>query len=130
MVATHGIPETIVTDNGSVFTSSEFQHFMDMNGITHLTTALYHPASNSLAERAVQTIKTVLKKMTSSNIDDKLDCFLFQYSITPHTTTSRSPAKLLLGKRPRSHLDVLRKNVTDRVSNKQKRQKREKTEEP
>ena len=39
MFATHGIPETGVTDNASVFTSSEFQHFMDMNGIKHLTTA-------------------------------------------------------------------------------------------
>ena len=65
MFATHGIPETIVTDNGSVFTSSEFQLFMDMNGIRHLTTAPYHPASNGLAEQAVQTIKTGLKKMTS-----------------------------------------------------------------
>ena len=118
MFATHGIPETIVTDNGSVFTSNEFQHFMDMNGIRHLTTAPYHPASNGLAERAVETVKTGLKKITSSNIDDKLDRFLFQYRITPHTTTGRSPAELLMGRSPRSHLDVLKPNVTDRVSNK------------
>ena len=39
MFATHGIPETGVNDNGSVFASSEFQHFMDMNGIKHITTA-------------------------------------------------------------------------------------------
>ena len=123
MFATHGIPETVVTDNGSAFTSNEFQHFMDMNGIKHFTTAPYHPASNGLAKRAVQTLKTGLKKMIAGNIEDKLARFLFQYRITPHTTTGRSPAELLMGRRPRSHLDLLRPNVTDRVSNKQERQK-------
>ena len=94
--ATHGIPETIVTDNGSVFTSKEFKHFTDMNGINHLTTAPYHPALNGLAE----TLKTRLKEMTVGNIEDKLACFLFQYRITPHTTTGHSPAELLMGRRP------------------------------
>ena len=53
---------------GSVFTSKEFNHFTDMNGIKHLTTAPYHPAWNGLAERAVQTLKTGLKKMTAGNV--------------------------------------------------------------
>ena len=96
---------------------------MDMNGIKHLTTAPYHPASNGLAERVVQTLKTGLKKMIAGNIENKLARFLFQYRITPHTTTSRSPAELLMGRRPRSHLDLLRPNVTDSVSTKQERQK-------
>ena len=87
MFATHGIPETIVTDNGSVFTSKEFQQFTDMNRIRHLNMALYHPASNGLAEWAIQTLKTDLKKMTVGNIEDKLALFLFQYRITPHSTT-------------------------------------------
>ena len=123
MFATHGIPETIVTDNGSVFTSKEFQQFTDLNGIKHLTTAPYHPASNGLAERAVQTLKTGLKKMTTGNIEDNLARFLFQYRITPHTTTGRSPAELLMGRRPRSQLDILRPNSSDRVLTKQEKQK-------
>ena len=45
MFATHGIPEIIVSDNGSVFTSKEFQQFVQMNGIKHVTTAPYHPGS-------------------------------------------------------------------------------------
>ena len=108
MFVTHGIPETVVTDNGSVFPSSEFQHFMDMNGIKHLTTAPYHSASNGLVEQAVLTLKNELKKMTASNIEDKLAHFLFQYRITPHATTGRSPAELLMRRRRRVHLDLLR----------------------
>ena len=62
MFATHGLPEMLVTDNGSVFTSAEFQEFMQRNGVRHIKTAPYHPASNGLAERAVQTVKEALKK--------------------------------------------------------------------
>ena len=63
--ATHGIPEVLVSDDGSVFTSAEFDEFVRRNGIKHLTSVPYHPASNGLAERAVQTVKTVLKKATT-----------------------------------------------------------------
>ena len=61
--ATHGLPERIVTDNGAVLTSDEFQDFLKMNGVTHnhTHTAPYHPASNGLAERAVQTFKQGIK---------------------------------------------------------------------
>ena len=37
MFATHGIPETIVSNNGSVFISREFQQFAKLNGIKHST---------------------------------------------------------------------------------------------
>ena len=86
-----------------------------MNAVKHLTMAPYHPVSNGLAERAVQTLKTRLKKMTVGNIEDKLACFLFQYRITPHTTTGQSPAELLMGRRPRSHLDILKPDISDRL---------------
>ena len=51
--ATHGLPERIVSDNGSVFTSDEFRLFLKENGISHTTSSPYHPSSNGLAERAV-----------------------------------------------------------------------------
>jgi transposase InsO family protein len=49
--ARNGIPSRVVTDNGSQFTSSEFQQFMGLNGIKHIRTTPYHPSSNGLAER-------------------------------------------------------------------------------
>ena len=67
--ATFGIPEILVTDNGSNFTSSEFAAFLKSNGIRHIKTAPYHPASNGLAERAVQTFKSAMKKLTSGTIE-------------------------------------------------------------
>ena len=52
-----------MTDNGSAFTSKEFETFLQQNGIQQIRTAHYHPASNRQAERTVQTFKTTLKKM-------------------------------------------------------------------
>ena len=65
MSATHGLPRTVVSDNGSVFISSDFEQFMLRNGICHIRIVPYHPASDGLAERAVQTLKEGLKKLTS-----------------------------------------------------------------
>ena len=60
----HGIPELILSDNGTAFTSDEFKEFVRKNGIRHRTSAPYHPATNGLTERAVQVVKTGLRKNT------------------------------------------------------------------
>lgn len=123
MFATHGLPEVIVSDNGSAFTSAEFQEFAKRNGIRHVTTAPYHPASNGQAERAVQTVKAALKKKSSESVQTRLSRFLFQYRITTHTTTGTSPAELLMGRSLRSHLDLMKPDVSARVQRKLEQQK-------
>ena len=100
--ATHGLTEMLVTDNGSVFTSEEFRTFTKQNGIHHSTSAPYHPASNGLTERAVQTFKNFMKKCTDGSIEARISHFLFQYRVMPQTTTGISLAEMLMGRRPRS----------------------------
>lgn len=121
--ATLGLPETVVTDNGSAFTSAEFQEFMHQNGVKHIRTAPYHPASNGLAERAVQTFKSAVKRMTSGTVETKVSRFLFKYRITPHSTTGISPAELIMGRPLRSHLALLQPDLGGRVKQKQAQQK-------
>ena len=70
--ATHGLPTNLVSDNGPSFTSTEFYKFVNVNGITHLTSALYHPGSNGLAERSVQTFKGGMKKLKQGSIESKV----------------------------------------------------------
>ena len=120
--ARFGLPETIITDNGTCFASAEFESFLQSNGIKHFTSAPYHPASNGLAERAVQIVKKGLRKVTTGSIRNRLAKILMTYRITPQTTTGISPAELLLGKRPRTRLDLLKPNTAERVENKQAKQ--------
>ena len=120
--STHGLPEILFSDNGSAFTSAQFQTFVNLNGFRHEKSTPNHPASNGLAERAVQTVKEALKT-TTGDLETRLARFLFQYRLTPHSSTWQPPAELLMGRCPRSHLDLLFPSVTKWVQQSQERQK-------
>ena len=72
-----------VTDNGSQFTSSEFQKFLGDNDIHHTTTAPGHPATNELTERYVGDFKDKLSKMgeTGESLQTKLDRLFLSHII-------------------------------------------------
>ena len=72
LFATHGIPTSVVTDNASVFVSTEMKKFWQNNGIRHITSSPYHPATNSLVECAVQTFKAAFKRMDSGSIQTRM----------------------------------------------------------
>ena len=118
-----GIPEVIVTDNGACFTSSDFESFLQYNGVKHLTSAPYHPSSNGLAERAIQIVKKGLKKVKSGSIGSRLAKILLHYRMQPQETTGLTPAELLLKKQPRTRLDLLKPNTAERIEQKQQKQK-------
>ena len=121
--ACFGIPESIVSDNGLQFTASEFAEFCELNGVRHVHVAPYHPSSNGLTERAVQTFKKGFKKLSKGSVHDKISRFLFSYRIMPQSTTRTSPAELLFGRPLRSRLHLLRPNLSQNVENKQQQQK-------
>ena len=121
--AQFGLPETVVTDNGSCFVGAEFEAFLKMNGIQHITTAPYHPASNGLAERAVQVVKAGLKRNQQGTFRSRLSKTVATHRLTPHATTGLTPCELLLGRRIRTRLDFLRPNAADKVERQQARQK-------
>ena len=117
------MPEQLVSDNGTQFTSKEFQIFL--NGIKHIRSAPYHPATNGEAERFVQTFKRALKaaKSDQGSLVDKLYRFLLSYRSTPHSTTGVSPADLFLNRPLRTRLSIIKPSLGTRVANKQAHQK-------
>jgi hypothetical protein len=100
-----GYPHTIVTDNATTFTSEEFQEWCRYRGISHLSGAPYHPATNGAAERLVQSLKNALKK-SKSTPKVALQEFLMQYRRTP-LASGFSPSELLHGRRIRARIDAL-----------------------
>ena len=87
------------------------------------TSAPYHLASNGLVERAIQTVKHSLEKVKEGPMSSRLAKVLLTYRITPQSTTGLTPAELLLGRRPRTCLDLLKPNTAERVEHKQEQQK-------
>ena len=112
----HGIPHILVSDNGPQFCSEEFSAFLKSNGVKHTRSAPYHPATNGLAERFVRTFKQALKSSKGTGmVQQRLDTFLLAYRNIPHTTTTETPAMLVLGRRLRSRLDFLKPNIAGTV---------------
>lgn len=107
--AAQGLPEVLVSDNGRAFSSDEFNSFLSKNGIRHLYSPPYHPATNGQIERAIQTFKNKLKKMSSSDMpwSEKLSKALYYLRTVPNSVTNKTPAELLNGRRYRTAVSSL-----------------------
>ncbi|XP_055523094.1 uncharacterized protein K02A2.6-like [Wyeomyia smithii] len=111
--ARYGLPETIVSDNGTQFSCNQFKEFCASLGIAHIRTAPYHPQSNGQAERFVDTLKRSLRKImpeTQNSISRSLQIFLSAYRSTSNKSApdGLSPAEILMGRKHRTVLDLLK----------------------
>ncbi|XP_060074282.1 uncharacterized protein K02A2.6-like [Ylistrum balloti] len=119
----NGVPAQVVSDNGPQFKSEHFANFMKSNGIKHTTSAPYHPSTNGLAERFVQSFKSAMKaSKDSGSIQKRLANFLLAYRNSKHMTTNESPAKLFMGRNLPSRLDLIKPDVRRRVNEQQWKQ--------
>ena len=111
-------PHRIVTDNGPPFNSVELADYLKSKSIEHLFSPPYHPQSNGLAERGVNTAKTHLKKLMYESYNrDKLDTmdvellnFLFKYRNTPCSVNQKTPNELMFRYQHLTDLSMLRTN--------------------
>lgn len=102
MFARHGIPDEVVSDNGPQFGSAEFRTFTQRWEFLHSTSSPGYPQSNGQSERAIQTVKSLLKKAQESQSDPYIA--LLEYRNSPLDGVKLSPAQLLLGRRLRTRL--------------------------
>ncbi|UYV66897.1 hypothetical protein LAZ67_4003261 [Cordylochernes scorpioides] len=117
--AQHGIPETVVSDNGTQFGAAcEFANFARQYGFTHVTSSPRFPQSNGMAEAGVKIAKLILKK----NQDPSLG--LLEYRSTP-LENSYSPAELLMGCKLRTTLPIAPENLNPRLLDSQTLKRKE-----
>ncbi|XP_055714762.1 uncharacterized protein K02A2.6-like [Phlebotomus papatasi] len=108
--ARHGLPDIIVSDNGTQFVSEELQQFCRSNGIEDIHTCPFSPASNGPCERLVGTLKRSLEKQKSQNVDVALQRFLANYRVTPSEIVpqGKSPSEIMYTRRVRTIFDLLK----------------------
>ena len=125
LFARFGLPQQIVSDNGPQFTSEEFRDFTKKNGIKHIRSSPYHPATNGAVERLVRTFKVAMKAGDGDGrtLQHRLQNFLLTYRSTPHATTHETPAYLFLGRDIRTRLDLLKPGLEETIVKKQATQK-------
>nr|XP_039268356.1 uncharacterized protein K02A2.6-like [Styela clava] len=115
LFARWGIPESITSDNGSVFVSYEFKHFLAKHGIKQKLCALYNPTSNSITERFNRVLKEGLKThlREGKTVGKAIQIILQNYRATPHALTGKSPAELMTGRKMRLSLECLKPSNTE-----------------
>ena len=124
--ARYGLPTQVVSDNGPPFSSAEYGEFLHQNGIQRILVSPYHPSSNGLAERFVQTFKHALDASASDpalSLPQRIQNFLLSYRSTPHATTGISPSKLFLQRELRTRLSLTKPDLASQVAAQQSKMK-------
>ena len=99
-----GMPETVIADNVP-FASAEFQKFARNWNFRIVTSSPNHPQSNGQAERAIQTVKKLMRKAHESGED--IEKAFLHLRATPLSGTSVSPAQLMFNRCIRTDLPAI-----------------------
>ena len=115
----HGIPQIVVSDNGPQYLSSEFSQFARDNKYNHITSSPHFPQANRESERAVQTLKGLLKQ------SNDLYLALLAYHSTP-LKLGYSPAELVMGRALRTTIPIPLEQLQPKLPNSKELRKKDK----
>ena len=100
-----GIPEEIISDNGSQFSAKEYHDFATRYGFRITTSSPHYPRGHGFIERQVQTIKHIFAKCAEDGSDPHLA--LLQLRATPLDCRTPSPGELLQNRQLRTTLPAI-----------------------
>ena len=95
------IPQVLVSDNGTPFTSRETMTWLRSIGCRQVFSSPRHPVSNGAAENAVKSLKNAIYSARPNNLEElerTIDNYLLQYRNATHCVTKTSPAMLFKGR--------------------------------
>jgi hypothetical protein len=105
----YGIPESILTDQGTNFMSELLDEIYMLLDIQKLKTTAYHPECDGQSERNVQTMKEMIKhfiEKDQKNRDILLPKLAFAYNTATQAATKKTPFELEFGDKPKVPLDL------------------------
>ncbi len=87
-------------DNGPQFVSTEFQHFLELNGVHLIMCSIFNPQENRLVEHWNCTLKGGVQAFCSLDKpwEEGMLELLAQHCHMPATPQGPSPADLLFGR--------------------------------
>ena len=122
----HGIPKTVVSDNGPHYSSAEYAQFASDWEFEHTTSSPHYPQSNGHVERSIQTVKRTMRKAKASGAD--IHKALLCLRTTPIDDHIPSPAQMLYNRRVRDSMPFSAQDDTPdrtcRLLDKQNKQKK------
>ncbi|XP_016169202.1 uncharacterized protein LOC107611823 [Arachis ipaensis] len=95
-----GIPETVISDNGTQFTDKKFKGFLAGLKIKQRFSSVEHPQTNGQVEAANKVILKGLKKRLEGKKGlwaDELASVLWSYKTTPQSSTGETSFRLTYG---------------------------------
>ena len=103
-ICRYGVPEYILSDQGSHFVNNLMVAFRQILGFHHIKSTPYRPQTNGSIERFNSTFERQLAKLTEKNINDwdsYVQSVTFAYNTGRHASTNFSPFELQFGRAPR-----------------------------
>ena len=100
-ISRHGVPEVILTDNGTEFTAKDFERYLEILGIKHKRSTPGHPAGNGRIERFNRTLKEMINKLVNNVVDrweSVLSSAMLAYRSALSDTTGFTPFYLMYGR--------------------------------
>ncbi|CAF4852745.1 unnamed protein product [Pieris macdunnoughi] len=107
----HGLPLTIVTDNGTEFTNQLFAEFVRLHKINHHRTLAHSPNDNGIIERFHSSLLEHLRILCLKNKDEptinQIPYAILAYNSSVHSFTKCRPHDIIRGHfDPRDPLDL------------------------
>ena len=116
---THGIPNTILSDNAKEYVSQAAREAWESVGAQGKTSTPYNPQGNGVAERHNGTFNSLLRMaiggdINSTDWDTYISAAVFAYRCTPHKATGETPFYLEHFRDPRLPLQSMLPGSPDR----------------
>ncbi|MBW0467061.1 hypothetical protein O181_006776 [Austropuccinia psidii MF-1] len=112
IISTCGVPKIIISDRDPKFTSRLWTNLYDMIGIKLVFSTAYHPQTDGLAERMIQTMKDILRRLCAYCMEHThhegythywialLPEVQMAYNTSQHSTTRKKPLLVQKGWNP------------------------------